>query len=79
VDVARRSATSLLEIPEWPGTHKNLIIISCEYNSKSEALILRIRGDVIAEIEIRATWESETIKHFVMFKDLIYSRAVVIA
>jgi len=47
-------------------------------------LILRIRGDVSAEIEIelialRAAWESETIKHLVMFKDLIYSRAVVIA
>jgi len=84
VDVARRSATSLPEIPLWPGTHKNSIIISCEYNSKSEALILRIRGDVVAEIEIelialRAAWESETIKHFVMFKDLIYSRAVIMA
>jgi len=58
-------------------------IISCEYNSKSEALILRIRGDVVAEIEIelialKVAWESEIIKHFVMFKDLIYSRVVVI-
>jgi hypothetical protein len=47
-------------------------------------LILRIRGDMAAEIEVeliaqRAAWESETIKHFVMFKDLIYPRAVAIA
>lgn len=69
MEVARRSATLLPEIPEWS-------IISCEYNSKNEALILRIRGDVAVEIEIelialRAAWESEIIKHFGMFKDLI--------
>jgi len=52
VDVSRRSATSLPEVPEWHGTHKKSIIISCEYKSKSNAFILKIRGDVTAKIEI---------------------------
>lgn len=64
--------TSLPEIREWPGTHRNSIIVSREYKSKSEALILRIRGDVVAEIEIELialgnAWESEKNKTFCNF------------